>query len=296
MSDIMGTQGAETQQEFQGTGTQSDNGSQPPVGQGTEQQQAEQQYDNPFLNGVAEEDRPTVSKYIKQWDASVTRRQMELQQQFAPYRELGDLEDVRSRLSLADMLATDPEGVYQYLHEKFGGQGQQQPGAFQPQQQQFGQPSLENVPEEFAPVVQAFQVQNQQQAQTIQQMQRQMQQMGQYLQQLTGQNQQSQLQQQQAQEDSQLEEYLGLLNQEFGEFDEKIVLSLMAGGMSGEEAARYAAQQKQQTINEANRGTGAKIIGGGAVAPANNPADVTQLSRGQTRDLVKQVLERSKSS
>lgn len=75
-------------------------------------------------------------------------------------------------------------------------------------------------------------------------------------------------------EDKELEEYLGLLQEEYGEFDEEYVLTKMYNGASGEEAVQAWKNMVQQHINQASQSENGlppvlSSSGGSAVAREN---------------------------
>ncbi len=135
--------------------------------QPVEEQESESggELSNPFLQNVAEEDRDVVGKYVKPWDANVTRRFQEVHNQYKPYKDLGEIEQLKQDVEIANFIRNNPDQMYQMLHEQFGQQLQQgqQPQQGVTQQQPGNQGlSLNNLPEELQPLAQLLQQQEQQ--------------------------------------------------------------------------------------------------------------------------------------
>ncbi len=73
---------------------------------------------NDFLVNIPEADRQVVEKYVKDWDANVTKRFQEIRGQYKPYEELGaTLEDIQNSLLLYNLANERPEDVMEVLTE-----------------------------------------------------------------------------------------------------------------------------------------------------------------------------------
>ena len=75
------------------------------------QQELEPEYSDfakGILSGIPETDRATVGKYIKDWDGNVTKKFQEIHQQYEPYKQLGDIEDVQTAMYYRSMMQNDP--------------------------------------------------------------------------------------------------------------------------------------------------------------------------------------------
>lgn len=264
-----------------------------PVGTESSQEGSQGELSNPFLANVDEADRPIVDKYIKQWDAGVTRRFQDIRNQYRPYEQLGDVETLQQAVQLMTIFEQNPEAVYQMLAEKFG----QQPTNRSGFQQQPGGQNLptngfdpNNLPEELAPFAPLFQGYEQKISafdQRFGKLENALNQIGQYV---LGQVNTSK----QSEEDKQVEQYMGLLKQEFGDFDEDYVLTKMLNGMTGEDAVKAYKQAIQQQVNQSRKpdpSVPAVLSGGGSVAAET--VDVAKLDKKQTVDLVADVLRRA---
>lgn len=278
MQDGQGPQDAGTANEDDpnaGQGTEA-----PPVGENDSQPA------NPFLEAVDPNDRAVVEKYIKQWDANVTRRQMELQRQYEPYRNLGDVETLTKAQQLYDYFQRNPQEVYQKLHSAFGQQQQVPQPQLQPNVNSGQGFSGNEFPEDLAPYLTPLQQQFVQQRQEMQQFQ---QTTTQVLEALAGYVTNQQQTSQQAQEDAALDQQLNLLKAEFGDFDEEFVLAKMYAGVDPVEAVRAYKSKFQASINQQR--TGPTLNGGGGTPPSGK--SVQDLNQKETRALVADVLAKA---
>jgi len=240
-----------------------------PIGtDGSESQSNPDDLANPFLAKIPEVDRNVVAKYIKDWDAGVTRRFQQIHQEYAPYKQLGaDPEELQGAWALQQMINEDPARVYELLGQIVN-QGQEPQGQQQqqmPLQNEFGEDLPPAFIEKFTKMEQMIEA-------------------------MAGQFLQSQEAQQQQQEDAALDEYLGELHDQFGDFDEDWVLSKMLKGMDGAQAVEQYGQWIQKQINERMSGKRpVPVLGGGGAVPTNG-VDPRKLDSKQTVDLVAQML------
>jgi hypothetical protein len=70
-----------------------------------------------FLRAIPEQDRNIVQKYIKDWDGNVTRKFQSIHEQYQPYKELGDYEELRQAMALNQYLQNNPVDFYNHLQE-----------------------------------------------------------------------------------------------------------------------------------------------------------------------------------
>lgn len=298
---------------FQGSAPQQGTEGTPSQGQGSEQsffqgggQQQDNSLANPFLANVAPQDRPIVEKYIRDWDAGVTQRFQQLQNQYAPYQQLGDIEDLQNAAALYELLNENPQAVYEFLQQELGlaqqPQGfQQQPGQSPYQQpQQFQQPSFQQpgVPQGFQGQQPQFQTpqggfqglppelahQWQQQQQLVNTM---AQGFVQFLE-----------QQQAEKEDQALDQALNQMKQkysQYGEFDEDYVLTKVMQGMDLEAAVQNFYQVAQRQVNGAmqNQANAPTVLGGGGGAPGGPPQKLSALSSKDVKGLVANLVEQA---
>lgn len=243
-------------------------------------QQTEPQSDglaSGFLSRIPEADREIVGKYVSQWDAGVTRRFQELHGKYKPYEELGDIESLQKAREIYTILDEEPERLYNALADIFGNQQQGQQNGVESQQQQNGT-GQESDP--FQGAIQELQGRFDEQTKVLEAV-------AQYIlqqQQVT----------QQSQEDSELDQYVGLLKQEFGEFDEDYVLTKMFHGMSGEDAVQSWNNLIQNQVNQASQSTAnlPAILSnsGGSAVPVTKTQNLGSIPSKDVRALVADVL------
>jgi len=222
---------------------------------------------NDFLKNVPDTDRAVVEKYIKDWDAGVTKKFQSIHEQYSPYKELGEVTDIQQAIQLQELLESEPEYVYNMLAQEFGGDQQQQ----QKQQQQLP-PEFEGLPPEF---MEKF---NQQQT------------MLESLAQLVLDGRQQNVADE---EDKALETELGRLKKAHGEFDEEFVLSKMWHGASGDDAVKAYQTLTQSIINgqQKPKPQPPGLFGGGVI-PTDNP-DVGKMESKDVRSLVANILAKA---
>jgi hypothetical protein len=213
------------------------------------------------MEGVPAEHKAILDQYVPKWDAGVSRRVQALQQTYGPIEDLlGNgftVDELSTAAQLYDQLLNNPETAKEMLGRTFGWdqpQQQPQPAQVQPQQQGYGQlqqPAQVQLPPELT---------------------QQMAQMQQFMQQTAQTQQQLMQQQQEAQENAQLDEYLGLLKQEKGDFDQDYVLSLMANGVDGADAVdRFNALVQRNAQPGTPQLPVPPVLSGGSAAPGTKP-------------------------
>lgn len=239
-----------------------------------------------FLSQIPEEHRSIVEPYVKQWDAGVTRRFQELHSTYSPFKEYldagYDADRVRAGVQLYQMLETNPQFIYNILAQELGAGGQEQ-GQGNPQ---------DGISDElYAELPPQLQQQLQQQAQAVAEQNKALEAIATWI------NTQISSEKQQ-QEDYQLDQYLGLLKTEYGEFDEEWVLTKMGLGMSGEDAIKAFRSFEQKVRGDGERkgvGAGSKapevLSGGSVVLPSG--ADIKTADRKDVRNLVADILEKA---
>jgi len=224
-----------------------------------------------ILSAVPEELHEALTPKLREWDAGVTRRFQEIHSQYEPYKEYEpiieqgiDVETLSKSIGLFQALNNDPQSVYDALGQAYGFSSEQESEYEEDEQQEYTLPP-----------------------QVLQQLQRQEQALEQFAEYMQRQEEQSQSQT----NEQLLAETLQGLEQQYGNFDEDYVVTLIASGVDPEVAVR----KFQDTIGSysANRpGKAApKVLsssGGGGV-PANLP-DPTQLSSKDTQALVAEML------
>lgn len=223
---------------------------------------------NPFLNGVAEEDRAIVGKYINDWDKNVQQRFSQIHDEYAPFKGL-DPDDVQVAIQMKNMLDSEPEffleTVRGILRENGIDVGEETnpvtPGT---------PPEWDGIPSEF---VDRF---NQMEA-------------------LLAQVGQSVLDDRQSRQDdiemAQLDSLMDDLHNEHGDFDDQWVLSRLAAGYSPDEALSDWNDFIERVSSQSRRPAPPVMGGNGQIA--SGQVDVTKMSRQATQQMVARILEAS---
>lgn len=249
-------------------------GAPPPAPQ---QQQNGGGLSTPFLEAVDPADRPVVEKYIKTWDAGVSKRFEELHGKLEPWEKLGaEPEQAEQAMMLLQMIDSEPERVLALLQEAIGqGQGEGQPQGLEGQQQP---PAGEEDPMASLP------------PQFVEQFKR----MEQVLETLAGAHLTQRQEQEQAQQDQELNTTLSSLQEKYGEFDEDYVLSKMLAGQEPEAAVQAYQKLIQGQVNQRSTVPNIPaILGGGGAAPAQQGPDIKKASSKDIRGLVANILAQS---
>lgn len=72
---------------------------------------------SPFLSKIPSQDRNVVAKYIKEWDAGVTKKFQEYSGKLKNYEALGNHEDLQRYVAFANTVRNDPEKVFKLMWE-----------------------------------------------------------------------------------------------------------------------------------------------------------------------------------
>jgi hypothetical protein len=213
-----------------------------------------------FLSAIPESDRPIVEKYVKDWDAGVTQRFQQIQSELGWARELQQQglqpDDVNSAVRFWNLLDTNPQMVLNILQQQLQPESGSDQGQSGGQQQQPAW--LQEMPPEMQ---QAWQEHEQQ----LGQQQKALEAVAEFLM-----NQRNQTQAQT--EDQQLDQLLGAMRQQHGDFDESYVLTQMMNGSTPEQALAAYNGFVQNIVSQQDRngrGPGANappVLGGGGAA------------------------------
>lgn len=241
------------------------------------QQEAENSLYQEVLSSIQDEtQKKLLEPHLKSWDQKVTGRFQQIHEQYKPYKDLGSPEDLARAQQVYDLLANNPQQVYNLLHQQFG-----QPVAPpQPVQQATPEDPYANYDPEIADYFRRQDDRNSQMEKALTLMSTM----------LTRQAREVQ----EAQEDQQLDEYLAGLKGKFGDYDETYVLTRMQNGLTGEAAVKeYQAivnrgNAAQQQVNQAAPPV---LNGSGSIAPSNG-FDVSKLNAEERKGLVAQIISR----
>lgn len=252
------------------TNPQNNNGGIPQQQQQSQQQQETVDWgSNDFLKNVPETDREAVGRYLKMIDAGISRRFQELHDQYRPYTQLGNVEEIQQAQEIYRILNEDPQQLYQALAAALEEEDGNDP-------QGLGAPNDPNNPFQGLPPEFVNQFQRQQQALEA------------VAQWVLDQQQETQ----NSQADRELDQTLGQLKAEFGEFDEEYVLA-KAYANGGDLAA--AVKEYQGLLQKSMNGQRQlqqvpPVLGGGGTVPQENSQTVKNLDRNQTKQLVTAIL------
>lgn len=245
--------------------------------QGTTQTESPDSLASPFLNNIPELDRQVVSKYIKDWDAGVTRKFQEIHSQYQPYKELGaDIESLQAAYNIYQQLNDDPRAFYVALADALGEELAEQ-GQQETPPQNFN-PAFQGLPPEF-------QAEYQQTRKAVEAL----------AQHVLNQENASKVQA----EDAELDGYIKSLHEKHGDFDEEYVLTKMYNSnMDGEQAIAAWKQTIQNYINQAGgvqqqNGPAFKPLHGGGSVPQEEIKKITDLSRKETKSLVADIMRQT---
>lgn len=224
-----------------------------------------------FLKNIPEADRGVVERYVKDWDAGVTKRFQSIHEQYQPYKELGDPQALQQAIQLQQLIDNDPEYVYRVLAQEFG-QSEGGTGTGGGSAPVSTPPEFEGLPEQFVEQWQTQQTMLENLAQLV----------------LAGRQESTE-----REEDAALDFEMDRLKKQYGDFDEEFVLAKMWNGASGDDAVKAYQSLTQNIINGQSKPKPQPPgMFGGGVIPSDSP-DVSRLSGKETRNLVAELLSRA---
>lgn len=223
-----------------------------------------------FLKNIPETDRPFVEKYVKEWDAGVTRKFQSIHDQYKPYKDLGvDAPTVQRAVQIMQMLNTDPMNFYNLLRAELGDRIPQETPRPQPQPgEQELPPWAEGMNPEFFNRFGRLE---------------------QMLTTLAERYLETEKMSEQQKQDAQLENYLGSLRQKHGEFDEQWVLSRMYQGVDGEQAVKEYGQFVKSLVEQHSTRRPAPVVLGNGAHPVGGKSPA-EMSSNEVQNLVAQML------
>jgi hypothetical protein len=245
--------------------------------QNTEPQVEDLSLASPFLNKIPVEDRAVVARYIKEWDAGVTKKFQEYSGKLKPYEALGPYEELQKYIGFAKGFERDPELVFrkmwQGLQEHYGDDAEQEimrileleaeQMSDEQEYEEDGQPDPNEV------------FQNN---------------VSQELEELREWRNNFEAQQQSAEENAQLDSVLNAMHTRFGDFDDNWILVRLAEHGNVEQSIKeWNAMIGKYTQNGSQR-QAPKVMGGQGGVP-NEQVDVKQLRGKDRRSTVAAMLE-----
>lgn len=224
-----------------------------------------------FLKDIPVTERAIVEKYVKDWDAGVTKKFQEIHGQYEPYKQLGDPAVLQEAMTVRNLLDQNPEMVYSVLKDMFGKEQAEQ--MVQEAQEEEEQP-------EWMQAINPLQQQFEQQNKVVQ-----------ALAEILLNTQQTA---QTAQEDRELDALIESVQEKHKmKFDDEtthVFLSLIANGQDGDQAVETIKKiggQSAQAAQEAAAHLPPVLSGGGTPPPDN---DVTKLGSKDIRSLIASVV------
>lgn len=202
-----------------------------------------------------------VTPHLSKWDQNFQSKINEVHSQYEPWKKYQEggvsPDDVDYALGLLNALSENPQEVIKALQEWVGAENPEQQGQLNqtPQNQ-----NLEDDPILSHPKVQEMQEALNTMAQII----------------LSGRE-----KEQQAAADAELESDLEALKEQYGEFDEELVLALATQGDEFDYAALENAVKTVQERTKVVRQPGPPVLGGGAAIPAEVPKPQNDAERRQ---------------
>lgn len=231
-----------------------------------------------ILKDVPDEHKSILEPYMKRWDAGTTRRFQDLSNKYKHYDSLGWDEDTTQQMSAVyQALMEDPQSLYDAIGNELGLTAQEQKQVELAGETQQG---FQGLPPE---------------------MQTQWDQTQQVLQALAQYVLDDQRSKQESVEDREFDEYLGLLKQEYGEFDEKFVISRIANGMDGEAAVNEwneLINGHLEKLSESTQHLPNSVLssaGGGAVSQGE-PQKLADIPGKDIRQLIANVLSQTNAA
>lgn len=223
-----------------------------------------------FLKDVDPNDRPYVERYVKDWDGRVTRKFQSIHEQYAPYKDLGDAEELRNIQYLASRFDTDPIGTLNTIVETYqrmgidmsgfaynGGNGSEE-------EEEYEEPSSE-ASTTWAPSQEEWD------------------QMKQFMLGLGSSVLEDRKATQAEKDKKEFDGYLRELHDEHGDFDDEWVTNQIARNVDPVEAVKAFNQMIESRVNSRTNKLAPNIFGGGGTPGQVKDVDVSKLSKEDRR-------------
>jgi hypothetical protein len=233
-----------------------------------------QDLSSPFLKNVAEANRPIIAKYLKDIQGGVTKRFQSIHDQYAPFKGL-DPEETQLAMQFFSLANEDPEKVIEALLQavpdlqpKYRGGSPVPPVG---NEDGFNNPWADDgVPDAFA--------KEHLQLREI---------VGALAEQFMG----SQTASQEAAEDAELDSVLNDLHENFGDFNEELVLLKIANGMEPASAVQAWQGEMQQFIDNRRSPRIPPPVSGGNGSIASGGVDPSKLGDAERKAYIAKTLE-----
>lgn len=232
-----------------------------------------------FLKEIPEQDRAIVEKYIKDWDAGVTKKFQSIHEEYKPYKTLGSAQELQAAMQLNQYLQEDPVAFFQQLQETLAELEEQGiiMSDFDPGQ----------IPPELPQGLQPTQGQNPAESDRIAQLERQ-------LSELNNNFQQSAQERADAAQMAELDKLMTNLHNTHGAFDDDWVLLQMSRNMSPENAVQSWNKMIEDKVSSSPRKPIPNVMGGGG-SIAGNQVDPSKLSASDRVKYIAQMIQSANS-
>lgn len=235
---------------------------------------------SPFLSKIPPQDRPIVGRYIKDWDAGVTKKFQDYAGRIKPYEALGPVEELQQQVNFVKAFRSDPELVFRLMWEGMN--------------EQYG----ENFETELARILQIeeamsqFEENNEYNGEEVPDPDEVFQQnVVQELEELRAWRDNFTQAQQDAQEQSQLDTVLQQMHTQYGQFDEDFVLlQLSQHGDTNRAIQAWNEMLGQYSSHNGSSRPAPKIMGGQGGVPSGQ-VDTKHLRDKDRRQMVANMLE-----
>jgi hypothetical protein len=219
-----------------------------------------------FLKNIPEADRPIVEKYVKDWDSGVTKRFQSIHEDYRPYKELGDLQDLEAGIQILQALRLDPKAFYTQLSDLIKElEGDEEV----PDPIELVQPPVGNVDTgEIAQLKAA-------------------------LEDLTGKWTALEQTQTEKAQIAELDKYMAGLHTEHGDFNDEYVLLQMANDIDAVEAIKMWNNLIEANVNSRKTKTAPIVLPGSGTVPSGQ-VDPSKLDKKDRLAYVTAVLEQAK--
>lgn len=218
-----------------------------------------------ILNQIPVEDRPIVQKYIRDWDKGVTQHLQKVAEQYEPYKELGDIEDIQYARYYASMMQNDPAQLIRELTAAMKEAGMSTDNLLTQEENDDDQNSQGEVPKQYLQKVGELE----KMLGTVYEQQQQFQ--------------QSQLEQQQL---AQLDKLMSDMHSQHGDFDDDWFLLQLEKGKSPDQAIEA---YKERFGSPTRKPPPAILSGNGAVR--QDQVDPSKLSEKDRKAYALQILQ-----
>jgi hypothetical protein len=221
-----------------------------------------------ILGQIPDEDRTVVSKYIKDWDGNVTKQFQKVHEQYKPYKELGDPDQIREALTWIELLNSDPVTFINNVQEAMKEAGIEMS---QDYDDYSVLPEYEGLPQQF-----------------VSQFQQQQQELAELRESLQGFTQTTQEKEEQAA----LDNLLGMLHTEHGDFDEDWVLLQIAKGIDPDEAVnKFNTEFITKYSSPQARKPAPNLFTGAAGSVPNGQVDMSKMSKADKMAMAVEALK-----